>query len=106
MIQIFVEDYSFVSLSYDVSLDSPIRTLKTAIEKGEGIPVGKHFPITTMSVHNTVTSSTATSQISGPRTRGHQNLLVVQHFKGQYCAAWEETKESFRENVYWKDRYL
>ena len=64
-IQVFVEDFSCITLAYDVSLDSPINSLKAAIEEAEGIPVGKHYPSTKMSlpVHNPVTSSTAMSQI-------------------------------------------
>jgi len=42
MIQIFVEDDCKVSLAYNVSLDSPVSSLKAAIEESEGKPVGKH----------------------------------------------------------------
>ena len=70
-IQIFVEDYWQTALAYSVSLDSPISSLKAAIEEEEGKLVGKHYTLTKMSLHNPVTSSTAMSQISGRRTRGH-----------------------------------
>ena len=67
-IRIFVEDHQDIALAYNVSLDSPISSLKAAIEEAEGRPVGKHYAPTKMSLHNPMTSSTATSQISGPRT--------------------------------------
>ena len=70
-IQIFVEDCWQTALAYSVSLDSPISSLNAAIEEAEGKLVGKHYPLTKMSLHNPVTSSTAMSRVSGPTARRH-----------------------------------
>ena len=43
MVRIFVGDIWFFTLAYDVSLDSPISSLKAAIEEAEGRPVGKQL---------------------------------------------------------------
>ena len=65
MIQIFVEDVWHITLAYDVSVYSPISSLKAVIEEAEGKPIGTHYqcPLTKMSLHDPVNSSTAMSQI-------------------------------------------
>ncbi|KAI0279379.1 polyubiquitin, partial [Russula aff. rugulosa BPL654] len=40
---IFVEDFWHIALAYDVSLDSPISSLKAAIQEAEGIPVAWQY---------------------------------------------------------------